>query len=124
MADVSVEGDCLEKCEGLIVNVVKTSDRAQDKAAYKELRDQYERYKSPTVSQFTYFKKELYDLRGKKRESEKRNSNNNYIFEDLKFHSKLHFVRIFFDTSTFDKVTMASIQFFNKHAVGRMIPIC
>ena len=67
MVDIDVEGDCLEKCEGLIVNVVKTSDRAQDKAAYKELRDQYERYKSPTVSQFTYFKKDLYDLRGKKR---------------------------------------------------------
>ena len=41
----------------------------------------------------------------------------------MKFKSKLHFVRIFFDTSTFDKVTMESIQFFNKNAVGRMIPL-
>ena len=66
MADIGVEGDCLERCEGLIVNVVKTSERAQDKAAYKELRDRYESYKSPNVSQFTYFKKDLYDLRGKR----------------------------------------------------------
>ena len=122
MADIGVEGDCLEKCEGLIVNVVKTSDTAQDKASYQELRDLYERYKSPNVSQFTYFKKDLYDLRGKKRESEIRYLNN-FIFQDLKFKSKLHFVRIFFDTSTFDKVTMESIQFFNKNAVGRMIPL-
>ena len=65
MADIGVESDCLEKCEGLIVNVVKSSDPAQEKAAYKDLRDQYEKYKSPNVSQFTYFKKDLYDLRGK-----------------------------------------------------------
>ena len=32
------------------------------------------------------------------------------IFKDLKFKSKLHFVRIFFDTSTFDKVTKGSIK--------------
>ena len=33
-----------------------------------------------------------------------------YIFKflDLKFQSKLHFVRIFFDSSTFDRVTMVS----------------
>lgn len=66
VADIGVEGDCLEKCEGLIVNVVKTSERAQDKAGYKGLREQYESYKSPNVSQFTYFKKDLYDLRGKR----------------------------------------------------------
>ena len=65
MANIGVEGDCLEKCDGLIVNVVKTSDPAQDKAGYKDLRDHYEKYKSPNVSQFTYFKKDLYDLRGK-----------------------------------------------------------
>ena len=65
MADIRVEGEkCLEKCDGLIVNVVKTSDPAQDKAGNKDLRDQYEKYKSPIVSQFTYFKKDLYDLRG------------------------------------------------------------
>ena len=66
VAGISVAGDCLERCEGLIVNVVKTSEPAQDKASYKELREQYEKYKSPNVSQFTYFKKDLYDLRGKK----------------------------------------------------------
>ena len=65
MAEIGVAGDCLEKCEGLIVNVVKSSEQPQEKAAYKELRDQYEKYKSPNVSQFTYFKKDLYDLRGK-----------------------------------------------------------
>ena len=39
MADVSVEGDCLEKCEGLIVNVVKTSDKAQDGGIFQEFFD-------------------------------------------------------------------------------------
>ena len=66
MADIGVEGEkCLEKCEGLIVNVVKGSDPPLEKAGYKDLRAQYERYKSPNVSQFSYFKKDLYDLRGK-----------------------------------------------------------
>ena len=32
------------------------------------------------------------------------------MFKDLKFKSKLHFVRIFFDTSTFDKVIKESIN--------------
>ena len=53
MADIDFEGEkCLEKCEGLIVNVVKGSDQPLEKAGY-------------TVSQFSYFKKDLYDLRGR-----------------------------------------------------------
>ena len=47
------------------MNVVKGSDRPLEKAGYKDLRAQYERYKSPAVSQFSYFKKDLYDLRGR-----------------------------------------------------------
>ena len=69
VARVSRDGNCLEKCEGLIVNVMKTSEERQDKEQYKDLFHLYEKYKSPNVSEFTYFKKdiyddEIYDLRG------------------------------------------------------------
>ena len=33
-----------------------------------------------------------------------------FPFKDLKFKSKLHFVRIFFDSSTFDRVTRVRIS--------------
>ena len=56
---------CLERCHGLILNLMKTSDVRQDKEQYKEIFDLYEKYKSPNVSDFSYFKKDLYDLRGK-----------------------------------------------------------
>ena len=58
---------CLERCHGLILNHWKTLDVRQDKEQYKEIFDLYEKYKSPSpnISDFSYFKKDLYDLRGK-----------------------------------------------------------
>ena len=64
VSSVRQDGECLERCEGLILDVMKTPELRQDKDEYREIFDMYEKYKSPNVSEFSYFKKDLYDLRG------------------------------------------------------------
>ena len=69
MAQVKTDGECLEQCEGLILNLMETSQERQDKEQYSHLFHLYEHYKSPNVTDFSYFKKDIndeniYDLRG------------------------------------------------------------
>jgi len=74
--------DCLEKCEGNILDVVKLST-VKSQAELEQFLSQYENFKNPDSDQLEYPN----------------------VMKDLEFRNKLKFVQISFSTSTFDRIT-------------------
>ena len=91
------EADCLEQCEGTVVDVQRLDGVRDEEGMAKFIRD-YERYKYPDWDNLTY--------------PEGMKSKRLFVFyylhiplfQDLKFKSHLKFVQISISTSTFDNI--------------------
>ena len=55
MASVSVEeSSCVQECEGLVVNIVKTETKSDQTPELLELYEEYERFKTRNTSRAEY----------------------------------------------------------------------
>ena len=89
-------GECLERCQGPIVDVERLPS-LKNEEALAGLLSQYENIKYPDHNNITY----PFAMKGGKDERELECS---VIFLVLEFKNRLKFVKISFATSTFDRI--------------------
>ena len=89
----------MKECEGLVVNVVKTDNAIEKSPELTQLYEEYERYKARNTSEIKYesYTKGWYTWINLPR------ATNSFL--DLEFKTKLEFVRIYFGSSMYDRIS-------------------
>ena len=95
---VDQEDQCLENCQGTIVEVQKVNSFINQDSLTQYLAD-FEKYKFPEGTNLSF----LYDMKSKSY-SQGFQLIGFDISLELKFQSKLKFVQISFSSSTFDRI--------------------
>ena len=101
VSNISHEEDsCLKECEGLVVDITKADNsEGEVEREVAELYEDYERFKTRNISRLEY------SGYMKGRAHFCLTSSDLILLEDLAFKTNLEFVRIFFDSSMFEKIS-------------------
>ena len=91
------EEECLEKCEGFIMEAEKTETIREEEVLAEFLTD-YENYKFPDGSNISF----PHSMRGIQRE---KLFNSLLVFSGLKFKSNLKFIKISISTSVYENIS-------------------
>ena len=101
VSDISHEEDsCLKECEGLVVDITKADNsEGEVERELAELYEDYERFKTRNISRLEYSG----NMQGKPHIIS--TSSDLIHLEDLEFKTNLEFIRIYFDSSMFEKIS-------------------
>ena len=103
------ENKCTIPCEGIYADIFKHNGEIVDGTfpEMKDLFDAYEKYKNQFIDDI------VYSTPGMKRtHTHIFNTCIEFLFQDYKFQTKLHFIGINFDTPTFDSILKVNLMLF------------
>ena len=105
VSNISYEEDsCLKECQGLVVDIDKDkgNSEAEERRELADLYEDYEKFKARNISRLEYSG----HMQGKAHFC--LTSSDLIHLEDLAFKTNLEFVRIYFDSSMFEKISKVS----------------
>ena len=89
----------MKECQGLVVDITKADTEEGERRELADLYEDYEKFKMRNVSKLEYSG----EMQGKATFS--LSSSQLIYFEDLAFKTNMEFVRIYFDSSMFEKIS-------------------